>query len=372
LAERELLRHAETLKSASRFGVDYLYESDDSVVGGLKGLGEKLRDAAKHDPDFSGPADQVDQAAAMLEDAAHDLRGFGDRIEEDPDRLLWVEDRLEELKRLKRKYGQTLEAVLETRAEARAELSGLERQEERLKELAAEVGDLREKARALALELRKERTRIGTLLARQVEKELSSLGMEKTRFEVRLETLDESDTELGPLGADQVSFYLSPNPGEDLKPLSRIASGGELSRIMLALRVILLGEGEVPTIVFDEVDEGIGGAVAEAVGRRMGRLSQNQQVLCVTHLPQVAALAHHHMRVVKHQKKEKTWTEVRRLAREDRIEELGRMMAGADITDTARAHARQMLELADREREEDLKKKIPEKKSRRAKKHGSR
>lgn len=344
--EREKLIHADTLKNASAFGVDYLYESDDSMVGGLKDLGTRLREAAVHDPDFSGPADQVDQAAAVLEEVALDLRKFGDRFDADPDRLLWVDDRRAELKRLKRKYGGTEGEVAGTLAEAKAELLMLERQEDRLKELSSEVVELHEKALSLAMKLRRARGKTGAALAKDVELELSNMGMEKTRFEVRQKPRGTGDEELGESGADHVEFYLSTNPGEDVKLLSKIASGGELSRIMLSLRVLLLGEGDVPTMVFDEVDEGIGGGIAEAVGRRMRRLSSSQQVLCVTHLSQIAALAHQHFSVIKHQEKNRTWTEVKTLAREDRIEELGRMMAGIDVTDAARTLARNMLESA--------------------------
>jgi DNA repair protein RecN (Recombination protein N) len=349
--EREILKHAELLKGASRFGADYLYESETCAIGGLRELIERLTEAGAHDPWLLGKAGEVEQTAALLEEVARDLASYADRIEADPSRLQSVEDRIHELKELKRKYGQTIGDVLTALAEAREELGRLNRQEELLKELAAKVEAREKEARGLALELRKARKKAGRELARRVEQELKSLGMDKTRFEVRVEPEGGGDGELGPFGADRVAFFLSPNPGEDLKPLSKIASGGELSRIMLALRVLPVSEGDVPCLVFDEVDAGIGGAVAEAVGRRMKRLAQTHQALCVTHLPQIAALATDHVRVRKSQDKDRTRVEANSLDADERVTEIARMLGGMAITETTRAHARELLHLAGKDQE---------------------
>jgi DNA repair protein RecN (Recombination protein N) len=338
-AERELLRHAGTLKSAGEAGLSYLYESDAAVVGGLRDLAGRLREAAQHDPGFAGPLGQVENASALLEDAAQELRRRADRIEDDPERLAAVEDRLHELKRLQRKYGQSVADVLAAGESARKELSALERGEERIKELGEQLAAAETEARLAAVELSAARRQAARSLAREVESELKRLGMDKTRFEARVTP----SPELLPHGADAVAFYLSPNPGEELKPLERIASGGELSRIMLALRVLLSGAEGAQTLAFDEVDAGIGGAVAEAVGLRMRSLAEGRQVFCVTHLPQIAALSHHHFQVLKKQGRDRTWVEVKPLAETERVAEVARMLAGKDITEATRAHAEEML-----------------------------
>jgi len=339
--ERERLKHAETLQQAGGYSVDVLYESDESVLGALRIVMDRLSEAARHDTWFNGPLDQVAQAAAALEDASHELRGHVDGIESDPDRLDRIEERIEDIKKLKRKYGDSVEDVLSSLEEAKEELAGLEDREERARELAAAVEASRKEAVSLAEELGKLRRQEGSRLAGCVESELRDLGMKNTRFKVNFERLKE---ELGPRGAETVSFYISPNPGEEPKPLSKIASGGELSRIMLALRVLLVGGEDIPTLVFDEIDEGVGGGIAEAVGRKLAALAANHQVLCVTHLAQIAAIADNHVRVEKHQEKQKTWTDIRALGKEERVEELARMVAGMEVTETARAHAREMLQ----------------------------
>ncbi len=341
--EREVLRHAETLKLAAMDGAAYVYENDDAVVGGLRKVADELRAAAIHDPWFTGPADQVDSATALLEDAAQELIRRADKIEADPKRLEWVEDRVHAIKRLTQKHGGTVGDVLAALESARAELSSLTNFEDRRSELGDRVAAAEKDARAAADKLTRARKKTGKALARGVEDELSSLGMDQTRFEVRLDRMDEG---LGPFGGDSVSFYLSPNPGEDLKPLEKIASGGELSRIMLALRVLLSGEGESLALVFDEVDAGIGGAVAEAVGLRMRSLADRRQVLCVTHLPQIASLAHNHLRVSKRSAADRTKAEVEQLAEKERIEEVARMLSGRDVTKATRAHAQEMLKRA--------------------------
>jgi len=344
--EREILKHAELLKGASRQAVEYLSESDACALGGLAGLIEKLTEAGAHDPWLLTQAREIEQAAAVLDEVARGLASYADRIEADPSRLQEVEDRLHELKELTRKYGPAIADVLKAGEEAREELDRLERREELLKELAAKVEAREREARAAALELSQARIKAGKELRHKVEDELKNLGMDKTIFEARVEPEGGGQGELGPQGADRVAFFLSPNPGEDLKPLSKIASGGELSRIMLALRVLPSAQADVPCLVLDEVDQGIGGAVAEAVGRRMRLLAATHQTLCVTHLPQIAALATNHVRVIKRQERGRTWVEARTLSEDERVEELARMLGGMAITETTRAHAKELLDLA--------------------------
>ncbi len=343
--ERERLRHAEQLQGAARESVNQLYEGEAAMVGGLRGLSRKLAAAAAHDPALSSPAEQVESAATQLEECARELRAYADRIEADPERLTQVDDRLAEVQRLKRKYGESLEDILGLLEASRGELESLTRSGERLAELERELAEAREEGLGLGRKLALKRREAGERLARRAEAELKRLAMEKTRFEARL--LPAAGEEpLTATGLEQVEFFLSPNPGEELKPLIKIASGGELSRIMLALRTILAAPGGVSTLVFDEVDAGIGGATAEVVGRKLKELARDRQVLCVTHLPQIACYADQHYRVSKAREKGRTLTAVTRLDREERVEELSRMLGGVQITEKTRAHAREMMEAA--------------------------
>ena len=346
-AERERLRHGEQLHAAAEQGAEKLYEGEGAVAEALRDLGRKLAAASAHDSALLAPAEQVGSAATQLEECARELRAYADRVEADPERLTQVDDRLADLQRLKRKHGEKIEDILALLEAGRRELATLTRSEERLQELERELTQARQECLGLGKELSHQRREAGERLARRVEAELKQLAMEKTKFEARLLAMP-GEEPLGPAGLEQVEFFLSPNPGEELKPLIKIASGGELSRIMLALRTILAAPGGVSTLVFDEVDAGIGGATAEAVGRKLKELAQKHQVLCVTHLPQIACYADQHYRVSKARKTGRTLTAVSRLAPEERVEELSRMLGGVQITETTRAHAREMMEAAGR------------------------
>jgi DNA repair protein RecN (Recombination protein N) len=345
--ERERLRHAEQLHGAARESADKLYEGEAAVVEGLRGLSRRLEAASEHDPALKSPAEQVGSAATQLEECARELRAYADRIEADPERLTQVDDRLAEIQGLKRKYGESIEETLALLESSRSELESLTRSEERLAELDRELATAREECLGLGKKLTRKRREAGESLARRAEAELKRLAMEKTRFEARLSPAP-GEEPLAANGLESVEFFLSPNPGEELKPLIKIASGGELSRIMLALRTILAAPGGVSTLVFDEVDAGIGGATAEVVGRKLKELARNHQVLCVTHLPQIACYADQHYRVSKAREQGRTLTAVKRLGPEERVEELSRMLGGVEITETTRAHAREMMEAAGR------------------------
>ena len=340
-AEREVLKHAGLIRDAGREAAEYLYESENAVAGGLARIGARLREAERHDPRFAAPANQVEEAAATLEDAARELSRLAGGIESDPNRLEQVEDRIELIRRLKRKYGDSIDAILKTRADSADELKKYSRREERMGEIEAELAAAEAEAKKVGAALSKKRREAAGRLRKLIEAELSALGLAGTRFEVRF-----TDCGLLPDGLETGEFYLSPNPGEELKPLAKIASGGELSRIMLGLRALAVDAGAVPTLVFDEVDQGIGGAAAEAVGLRLKKLAQRRQVLCVTHLPQIAALAGSHLLVEKHQDRDRTRTGVRPLSADERIEEISRMLGGREISAAARAHAREMLATA--------------------------
>ena len=343
--ERERLRHAEQLHSAADEGAAKLYESDAAVVESLRLLTQRLAAASAHDPALQGPAEQAETAATLLEECARELRAYADRVESDPERLVQVDDRLAEIQRLKRKYGERVEDVLALLESSRQELNSLSRSEERLQELDQGLDRAREQCLELGRVLTRKRQEAGERLARRVKEELKRLDMPQTAFAARLIPVA-AEEGLAASGLEQVEFYLSPNPGEELKPLARIASGGELSRIMLALRTLLVAPGGVSTLVFDEVDAGIGGATAEVVGRKLKELARSHQVLCVTHLPQIACFSDTHYRVSKSRAGGRTVTAVERLGGEDRVEELSRMLGGVQITEKTRAHAREMMEAA--------------------------
>jgi DNA repair protein RecN (Recombination protein N) len=275
----------------------------------------------------------------QLEEAALTLRNYSRRVEINPLRLDEIENRLEEIDRLKRKYGPTIEAVLSLKRKMEEALKSFTSDEERLSQLEGLLGPLRQTLDGLGERLSRERKRVALELKKSVERELNSLGMKKTVFEIRIDP-----AALSPRGVDRVEFLISPNVGEEVKPLAKIASGGELSRIMLAMKRILAKVGGRQVLIFDEVDSGIGGAMAEVVGKKLKELSRHHQVICVTHLPQIACFADQHHSVRKEVKSGRTMTLVDRLDKESIVDEIARMLGGVKVTEKTRAHAREMIE----------------------------
>jgi len=294
----------------------------------------------------------LESALAQLEEANAELRRYAERVHFEPGALEQVEDRLAEIHRLKRKYNGTVEEILRMQAEAVRELQALDRSEEEISALERSFEAARQAAWEAASALSVKRQRVGKRFKKEMEKEAKQLGMPDTVFEVHF--LDLSDVEdvppfvlggkkLGELGSDQVEFYFSPNRGEPPKPLARIASGGELSRLMLAIKSLALTAGGSPTLLFDEVDAGIGGSVAEIVGKKLKQVAASHQILCVTHLPQIAALADSHHIVRKEVVKDRTSTTVDKLKEGERVEEVARMLGGIKITERTRRHAEEMV-----------------------------
>jgi DNA repair protein RecN (Recombination protein N) len=325
-----------------------LYEEEEAVLSRLGQAYKRVEELAQLDSRFAPYVEARAEIRARLEDLAFFLRDYSENVETDPARLDEIESRLALLERLKRKYGATLDEVLAFAESCRAELRDLESPE-------GHEGRLREEQRAAAQayldaargvsERRREAARE---LERRVETELGLLAMERTRFRVSFEpaqpVAEVSDTAgWSERGLEQVQFLLSPNPGEELRPLARIASGGELSRILLALTAAADLDGEGRTLVFDEVDAGIGGRVAEVLGRKLRVLARRHQVLCVTHLPQIAAFAERHYAVRKRVGRGRTVTEVVELSAAERVEEIARMLGGEVVTESARRHAGEML-----------------------------
>ncbi|MFQ5918117.1 MAG: DNA repair protein RecN, partial [Candidatus Binatia bacterium] len=293
-ARKEILIHAEKLHQGCREGEEILYEGDDAVVSRLGRVLARLKELASIDNTLDNPVELINSSLAQLEEATSALRRYTDRVEFDPQALEQLEDRLAEINRLKRKYTGSIEDILKIRERVEQDLASLERGGEELGALEQALEETRRSAWEEAEALSNERIRVSRKIKKELEREVESLGMPKTVFEARF--LHEEEIQDDPPflvggrkmtedGIDQIEFYFSPNPGEPVKPLAKVASGGELSRVMLAIKSLVLTRGEIPTLLFDEVDAGIGGSVAEMVGNKLKKVADSHQVICVTHLP---------------------------------------------------------------------------------------
>ena len=351
-AAKNILAHSEKLYQGCREGDEVLHEGEAALIGRLSKYAVRLRELALIDQHLRPSVDLVESSLAQLQEVAAQLRRYADRVHFDPGALEQVEDRLAEIQRLKRKYNGSVEEILRLHGEIKTSLAGLEHGEEQIAALEKSFAEARKSAWETAEKISLARQRAATKLKREMEKELRGLGMPETTFEVRFITQDEkSDAppffvagkKLTERGMDQVEFYFSPNPGEPAKPLAKIASGGELSRLMLALKSLVMTPGVVSTLLFDEVDAGIGGRVAEIVGKKLKQVAAHHQVISVTHLPQVAALADAHFVVEKEVEKGRTFTRVKYLNEKNRVDELARMLGGVKITEQARRHAEEMV-----------------------------
>ena len=340
---RQVLASAERIQRLCEESYAALYESDQAVLAGLGGVWKRVGELATIDTQFAPYLDARDTIKSQLEDLAFFLRSYAEGVDAAPARLQQVEDRLALLERLKRKYGPTLQEVIdrgERLARERALLTGSAEQDRDLeRELEAATG----RYLSVARELSQRRRRAATDFARRLETLVAELAMARTRFEVRFNEVELSADRWGERGVDEAELFVSPNPGEDLRPLARIVSGGELSRVMLALKTLAAGDAPGKTLVFDEVDAGIGGRVADVVGARLQALGQRFQVLCITHLPQIAAHATTQFRIEKTVRGKRTVTAVEHLDPDGREEEIARMMGGAAITPPVRASARELL-----------------------------
>ncbi len=352
--ERQVLRHAETLMQTLGQGVEALYGADGAVLGQVAAVGKEMARAAAIDPALSAFAERLEELGIWIQDLSAEMQRHLSSLQVEEGRLEQVEERLETLRRLKKKYGGSLAKVLDHLEIAERELDGIENLDDRIeanrRALDDAAGRLAERCRRLSAG----RKRAARDLARAVEAALGPLRMEGTRFEAALSQppagpgsdphLSVDGSEAGEAGIDQVTFMLAPNVGEALKPLAAIASGGELSRVVLALKAILAANDAVETVVFDEVDAGIGGAVAEVVGRRLHELARHHQLICITHLPQIARFGDHHFRIEKAVSQGRTRTTIQPLDDNGRLEEIARMLGGEKITDRTLAHARELLE----------------------------
>jgi DNA repair protein RecN (Recombination protein N) len=340
-----LLRDARSWAEFAAELHDSLEEAEDAILNKLRRLADRAHRGAEHSARLAAIAEQLTQAENACEEADRLAQRFGAELELDPAELVATEERVHDLVTLQKKHGK-LEDIAELTAGMRRELDELEHAEERVALLEAQAEALRVRAVSEALTLRASRERAAAELGHALEQELAALHLPRARIEARVEALEEC--ELGPRGLDRVEFLFSANTGEPLAPLNRVASGGELSRVLLALKGVLSTSGSVSTYVFDEVDAGVGGAVAAAIAQRLARAAAGSQVLCITHLPQIAAYAAAHFHVEKHVQGARTITRVVRLSNEQRVEEIARMLGGARVTESAREHARELLEEARR------------------------
>jgi len=344
-AARRVLGNADRLQRLCSDAYDALYEGDHAVLPALGSVWKKLAELAALDARFDPYLEGRTLIKSQLEDLAYFLRDYSTAIDASPVKLQQVEDRLAVLERLKRKHGPALDAVLARAEQLRRELHEIEHATERAADLEAAVRGAAESYVQAAGRLGERRRAAAGPFCRAIEKSLAELAMSGTRCDVRF-AAGEGEAHWTPRGAEDAEFYISANPGEDLKPLARIASGGELSRIMLALKTLASTEAPGKTLIFDEVDAGIGGAVADVVGSRLQRLSGKFQVLCITHLPQIAACGSTHYRISKAVRAGRTVTDVAAISGTDREAEIARMIGGASTSTAIRASAREMLEAA--------------------------
>ncbi|MBW2333803.1 MAG: DNA repair protein RecN [Deltaproteobacteria bacterium] len=351
-AEKSRLIHVERLIDISFHGYQALYEKDESVLSVLSALAKNMDKGITIDHRLEHFKKQLESSQAQLEDVALELRDFYSQLKDDPKRLEEVEERLQVIKRLKKKYGSSIESILSFKEELNQKEYQLTQKKEELKRFETQIEEKREHLLNLATKLSLKRHEIAKEFEKKVEEELHLLDMAGTKFQIKFisnESGGDSISEgmvgstLTADGLDVVEFMISPNVGEDLRPLAKIASGGELSRIMLALKTILARSGLVETLVFDEIDAGIGGATAAVVGEKLRSLANYHQILGITHLPQIASCGEKHFLVEKKVSKGRTRSLISLLDRESRINEIARLLGGRTISEKTIAHAREML-----------------------------
>jgi DNA repair protein RecN (Recombination protein N) len=338
--ERRRLANVEKLTTLCQSSYSRIYEDDDAALTRIRQSLKEVEELSEYESSFRDYLEGLESARAVLEDLSFSLRDFADRLEFSPARLAEIEDRLAEISRLKRKYGGSITAALDHLARSEDRLRQIETSDEREQELNTQLTAARAHYLDRARKLHKERVRAAKKFEQAVEKGIVEVALDQARFQVLVNDNVDSG---GQKGIDHTEFYFSANVGEEVKPLARVASGGEASRLMLVLKTVANGSQFPRTIVFDEIDTGIGGRVSEAVGIKLKKLSQTNQVLCVTHQPQIARFADRHLVVQKEALKGRTQVSVGKLDKAGRIEELARMLTGAEITDSARRHAKELL-----------------------------
>lgn len=351
--ERTLLKNAEQLYGTIHASIEALYSSDGAVIEQLGRVENRLSKAVQIDPQLASIAENATDTLLRVEDLSNDLRTYLQTIRIDEQRLNAVQERLFHIQKLKKKYGRDVDTILECLQAIEDEIGRIENRDVEIEHLEARITEIATDLAGHAKNLSAKRLETARLLSYQVEKELASLKMENTRFKVELEPLTANEDDdawfvsdgrlITETGADRVAFMIAPNLGEALKPLAAIVSGGELSRVVLALKAILAATEAVGTVIFDEVDAGIGGGVAEVLGLKLAALARHHQVLCITHLPQIAKFGDSHFRIDKQVFNGRTQTTIQPIEADDRVREIARMLGGVTITPTTLEHAREML-----------------------------
>jgi len=346
--QKRVLANAEKIYNSAMHAFDLLYEGTASTSTSLRAAQKHLEELIRYEPKFQEALASLETARISVEDVGASLRDYAGSIEASPERLAEIEDRLALLDRLKHKYGPGLEEVVNLGAEVTRKLSEIENKDEILRHLHNQLATAAETYLQAARTIAKKRYEAAKKLEKIVEAEINGLAM-KSQFRIELNGAD-AENNWTDAGFDQVEYMISTNPGEPTHPLDQIASGGELSRVMLALKASVeagtshkRSTGAQRTLVFDEIDTGIGGRAAEAVGKKLKSLSRSSQVLCVTHLPQIATFADHHYLIEKRKAGDRTRTTVREITGDERTEEIARMLSGAKVSETSLKHAEQML-----------------------------
>jgi DNA repair protein RecN (Recombination protein N) len=344
--ELNFLGNAGRLAELTNRSYDSLYDSDSSCITKLSDVLNSLREIAAIDNRANEALKSAEDALPLLEETGFFLRDYKNSLDFDPARLDLLQERLESIKGLSRKYGDGINEIINYKDKALAELNELQHSEEKQEALKEELEGLKSKLTKKSQALAKKRKAVAKKIESEVITQLSDLSMPDTKFQIRFSREKGDDTSDGfkaaATGIDNIEFMISPNVGETLRPLSKTASGGELSRVMLALKSILAGEDHIPVLVFDEIDSGIGGKTAENVARKLKKLSTGHQVICITHLPQIASYAEGHLKIEKKVKKERTVVEINNVEKDGRVVEIARMLSG-DTSDVSLKHAKEML-----------------------------
>ena len=342
-SERRVLQNVQRLQEAAETAYAALYDGQESAISLARTAAKRLDELCRIDSSLEGLREHLKAADVSLKEAAYGLRDYLGRLEANPSRLEEVETRLAAIDKLKRKYGQSIPEILAFVEDVRRQISAVEHAGERMEELRRARERLASEYRQAAAELESQRAAAARKLEKRVEAELAQLAMERTVFRIEIAPAAWSED-----GANRVEFLVSPNAGEEPRALEKVASGGEISRIALALKTCLAGPktGHVRTLVFDEVDAGVGGSAAEGVGRRLKKLAAANQVLCVTHLPQIASFADHHYLVAKQEAGGRTVATVEELEGSERTKEIGRMLSGQKLTPEALKHAEQLIKMS--------------------------
>jgi DNA repair protein RecN (Recombination protein N) len=357
IQDKKILENIEELYQISSSVYQNLHEGEGSIQERLAVSLKEMKRGKELDSRLKETAENLDSCLIQLQELSRFLEGYKDFLEFDPEKLEMIRERLNLINTLKKKYGNTIDAILTYREKIKEDLDKIENKDQILNGLKEEIKRLSDAFKKDSLLLSQQRKAKALDLAKKIQTTLSGLGMNKTKFDVKITSQEDENGLLDidgkryfadEKGIDEVEFFVSPNPGEGLKPLAKIASGGEISRIMLALKSILAKADEVSTMIFDEIDAGIGGEVASAVGKSLKNLASSHQVIVITHLQQIASLADHHFKVFKETSKGRTVTQIKRLEEKERINEIARMISGEKISELALRQAKEMIKTSDR------------------------